>query len=68
VIAATFWAHARKLSGKRMHRIVRGIGHNLPQEGPPVFAEADLEVDGYCEERDHEHELDICDPRLDLAN
>jgi pimeloyl-ACP methyl ester carboxylesterase len=37
----------QKFSGKRMHRIIKGIGHNLPQEAPQAFAEAVVEVDGY---------------------
>jgi pimeloyl-ACP methyl ester carboxylesterase len=27
-----------------MHRIVRGAGHNLPQEAPRAFADAVIEV------------------------
>jgi len=38
---------AKKFSGKRTHRIIKGIGHNLPQEAPQAFAEAVVEVDGY---------------------
>jgi pimeloyl-ACP methyl ester carboxylesterase len=40
-------SYAKKFSGKRTHRIVKGIGHNLPQEAPQAFAEAVVEVDGY---------------------
>jgi hypothetical protein len=40
----TFLCH--KFSGKRMHRIVKGIGHNPPQEAPQAFTEAIVEVDG----------------------
>jgi pimeloyl-ACP methyl ester carboxylesterase len=40
-------SYAMKFSGKRTHRIIKGIGHNLPQEAPEVFAEAVVEVDGY---------------------
>jgi pimeloyl-ACP methyl ester carboxylesterase len=37
-----------KFSGKYMHRtIMGGIGHNLPQEAPPAFAPAVVDVDGY---------------------
>jgi pimeloyl-ACP methyl ester carboxylesterase len=38
-------SYARKFSGKRTHRIIRGIGHNLPQEAPQEFAQAVMEVD-----------------------
>jgi pimeloyl-ACP methyl ester carboxylesterase len=34
-------------SGKRTHRIIKGVGHNLPQEAPQPFAEAVIAVDGY---------------------
>lgn len=40
-------AYAAKFSGKRTHRIVKGVGHNLPQEAPQAFADAVVEVDGY---------------------
>lgn len=40
-------SYARKFSGKRTHRIIKGVGHNLPQEAPQAFAEAVVEVDGY---------------------
>jgi len=40
-------SHAKKFSGKRTHKIIKGIGHNLPQEAPQAFAEAVVEVDGY---------------------
>src|SRR5262245_25432050 len=38
-------AYAKKFSGKYEHRLVTGgIGHNLPQEAPQVFAQAVLDV------------------------
>lgn len=37
-------AYAGKFSGKRLHRIVRGVGHNLPQEAPRDFARAVLDA------------------------
>jgi pimeloyl-ACP methyl ester carboxylesterase len=40
-------SYASKFSGKRTHRIIMGVGHNLPQEAPQAFAEAIVEVDGY---------------------
>jgi pimeloyl-ACP methyl ester carboxylesterase len=42
-------SYAKKFSGKYSHRIIKGgVGHNLPQEAPQAFAEAVVEVDGYC--------------------
>jgi pimeloyl-ACP methyl ester carboxylesterase len=41
-------SYAKKFSGKYSHRLIKGgIGHNLPQEAPQVFAETVLDVDGY---------------------
>jgi pimeloyl-ACP methyl ester carboxylesterase len=40
-------SYAKKFSGKRRHRIIEGIGHNLPQEAPQAFTDAVVEVDGY---------------------
>jgi pimeloyl-ACP methyl ester carboxylesterase len=40
-------AYAGKFSGKRTHRIIKGAGHNLPQEAPRAFADAVAEVAGY---------------------
>jgi pimeloyl-ACP methyl ester carboxylesterase len=40
-------SYARKFSGRRTHRVIRGAGHNLPQEAPQAFADAVVEVDGY---------------------
>jgi pimeloyl-ACP methyl ester carboxylesterase len=37
-------AHARFFSGPRSHRVIPGVGHNLPQEAPRVFADAVLEL------------------------
>jgi pimeloyl-ACP methyl ester carboxylesterase len=37
-------AHARFFTGPRSHRIVPGVGHNMPQEAPQVFADAVLEL------------------------
>jgi pimeloyl-ACP methyl ester carboxylesterase len=39
-------AYAKKFSGKRTHRIVKGAGHNLPREAPKAFADAVIEVSG----------------------
>jgi pimeloyl-ACP methyl ester carboxylesterase len=38
---------AWKFSCKRTHRIIKSVGHNLPQEAPQAFAQAVIEVDGY---------------------
>jgi pimeloyl-ACP methyl ester carboxylesterase len=37
-------SYASKFSGKRVHRIIKGAGHNLPQETPRAFADAVIEV------------------------
>ena len=37
-------AHAHRFAGPRSHRVVPGVGHNMPQESPRVFAEAVLEL------------------------
>ena len=37
-------AYAKKFVGKYSHRILRGIGHNVPQEAPQAFAKAILDV------------------------
>ena len=42
--AAPAAQHARFFTGPRSHRVVPGVGHNLPQEVPQVFAEAVLEL------------------------
>jgi pimeloyl-ACP methyl ester carboxylesterase len=37
--------YAKKFSGPYAHRLVTGVGHNLPQEAPRAFAEAVMDVD-----------------------
>jgi pimeloyl-ACP methyl ester carboxylesterase len=37
-------ASARRFSGMRSHRVVPGVGHNMPQEVPQIFAQAVLEL------------------------
>ncbi len=37
-------AQAHRFSGAREHRVVPGVGHNMPQEVPSVFAQAILEL------------------------
>jgi len=38
-------AFARKSTGKHVHHVVKGAGHNLPQEAPRAFADAIIEAD-----------------------
>jgi pimeloyl-ACP methyl ester carboxylesterase len=40
-------AYARLFTGKYSHRILKGIGHNVPQEAPQAFAQAIIDVDSY---------------------
>jgi pimeloyl-ACP methyl ester carboxylesterase len=42
--AADGAAYAKKYSGKYSHRILKGIGHNVPQEAPQAFAKAVLDL------------------------
>jgi pimeloyl-ACP methyl ester carboxylesterase len=44
--AADGKAYASKFIGKYDHRILNGIGHNVPQEDPRAFAKAIVDVDG----------------------
>jgi pimeloyl-ACP methyl ester carboxylesterase len=39
--------YAAKFTGKRTHRIIKGAGHNLPQEAPQAFADAVMAVASY---------------------
>jgi pimeloyl-ACP methyl ester carboxylesterase len=39
-------AHAHRFSDRRDHRVIPGVGHNMPQEVPAVFAQAILELSG----------------------
>ncbi|MDY0871601.1 alpha/beta fold hydrolase [Dongia rigui] len=36
---------AKRFAGPRQHRILKGVGHNLPQEAPRDFAQAVIDVD-----------------------
>jgi pimeloyl-ACP methyl ester carboxylesterase len=45
--AADGSSFARKFSGKHTHRVLAGIGHNVPQEAPAAFAQAIVDVDAY---------------------
>jgi hypothetical protein len=44
--AADGRAYAVKVSGAYSHRVLEGIGHNVPQEAPGAFTDAILEVGG----------------------
>jgi pimeloyl-ACP methyl ester carboxylesterase len=46
-VAADGKSYAKLFSGKYSHRILEGIGHNVPQEAPQAFAKAIVDVDGY---------------------
>lgn len=37
-------ASAAKFTGRRIHRVVQGAGHNVPQEAPEAFANAVMEL------------------------
>jgi pimeloyl-ACP methyl ester carboxylesterase len=45
--AADGAAYAKKFTAKYSHRVLNGIGHNVPQEAPREFADAIIEVDSY---------------------
>jgi pimeloyl-ACP methyl ester carboxylesterase len=45
--AADGTAYRNLFSGKYSHRVLTGIGHNVPQEAPQAFADAIVDVDGY---------------------
>jgi pimeloyl-ACP methyl ester carboxylesterase len=45
--AADGKSYAKQFSGKYAHRILEGIGHNVPQEAPQAFAEAVVDVDRF---------------------
>jgi pimeloyl-ACP methyl ester carboxylesterase len=45
--AADGKAYAAKFTGKYSHRVLYGIGHNVPQEDPQAFAKAIVDVDAY---------------------
>jgi pimeloyl-ACP methyl ester carboxylesterase len=44
--AADGRAYAEKFSGAYSHRVLEGIGHNVPQEAPSAFTDAILKVGG----------------------
>jgi pimeloyl-ACP methyl ester carboxylesterase len=45
--AADGAAYAKRFAGRYGHRVLKGIGHNVPQEAPAAFAQAILDVDRY---------------------
>jgi pimeloyl-ACP methyl ester carboxylesterase len=46
-VAADGKAYAGQFTGKYSHRVLSGIGHNVPQEDPQSFAKAIVDVDGF---------------------
>jgi pimeloyl-ACP methyl ester carboxylesterase len=46
--AADGAAYAKKFIGRYDHRILRGIGHNVPQEAPEAFTHAVIDADRYA--------------------
>jgi pimeloyl-ACP methyl ester carboxylesterase len=40
-------AYRQQFTGKYSHRVLDGIGHNVPQEAPRQFADAIIDVAGY---------------------
>jgi len=45
--AADGAAYAKRFVGRYAHRVLRGIGHNVPQEAPEAFAQAIIDVDRF---------------------
>jgi pimeloyl-ACP methyl ester carboxylesterase len=43
--AANGAAYAKKFSGRYSHRVLPGIGHNVPQEAPAAFVQAIVDAD-----------------------
>jgi len=43
--AADGAAYARRFVGRHEHRVLKGIGHNVPQEAPAAFAQAIVDLD-----------------------
>ena len=42
--AADGAAYAKRFVGPYAHRVLKGIGHNVPQEAPDAFAKAIVDV------------------------
>ena len=45
--AADGAAYAKRFVGRYEHRILKDIGHNVPQEAPAAFAQAIVDVDRF---------------------
>jgi len=45
--AADGRGYADRFTGKYAHRVLNGIGHNVPQEAPQAFAQAIVDVDAF---------------------
>ena len=43
--AADGSAYAKRFTGPYAHRVLKGVGHNVPQEAPAAFAQAVLDAD-----------------------
>jgi len=43
-------SYADRFTGKYEHRILNGIGHNVPQEDPKSFAKAIMDVDSFVDD------------------
>jgi pimeloyl-ACP methyl ester carboxylesterase len=39
--------YRKQFTGKYDHRVFNGIGHDVPQEAPQLFANAIVDVDGF---------------------
>jgi pimeloyl-ACP methyl ester carboxylesterase len=44
--AASGESYRKQFAGPYAHRILPGIGHNVPQEAPGAFAQAIVDADG----------------------
>ena len=44
--AADGASYRDSFSGRYSHRVLKGIGHDVPQEAPEAFARAVVDVDG----------------------
>ena len=40
-------SYRQMFTGKYTHKVLDGIGHNVPQEAPQQFADAIIEADSY---------------------
>ena len=40
-------AYSKRFTSKYSHRVLQGVGRNVPQEAPRALAQAVVDVDGY---------------------